>query len=135
MKHMIKIILPIIFLATQLLFCESLTEQVVKLINAGNYDEAIKLLESTEDQQNDVLLSIAYIGKKDFKSAKVFALQYWLQRENDILANYLLAFISEELKEYDTALIYWENVLKNTKETSLKQLAKRHINVLKRLTK
>ena len=130
-----KIILLVIFLITQLLFSELLTEQVVKLINAGSYDEAIELLESTNEQQNDVLLSIAYIGKKDFKTAKVFALQYWLQEENNVLANYLLAFISEELKEYDTAMVYWENVLKNTKETSLKQLSKRHINVLKRLTK
>jgi cytochrome c-type biogenesis protein CcmH/NrfG len=132
MKY-IKIFL-FILLTTQLLFSESLQEQVIKLINMGSYDEAIKLLESNEEQQNDVLLTIAYIGKKDFKTAKVFALQYWLQKENDVLANYLLAFISEELKEYDTALVYWENVLKNTKETSLKQLAKRHINVLKRLS-
>jgi cytochrome c-type biogenesis protein CcmH/NrfG len=132
MKY-IKIFL-FILLTTQLLFSESLQEQVIKLINMGSYDEAIKLLESNEEQQNDVLLTIAYIGKKDFKTAKVFALQYWLQKEDDVLANYLLAFISEELKEYDTALVYWENVLKNTKETSLKQLAKRHINVLKRLS-
>jgi cytochrome c-type biogenesis protein CcmH/NrfG len=132
MKY-IKIFLFILF-TTQLLFSESLQEQVIKLINMGSYDEAIKLLESNEEQQNDVLLAIAYIGKKDFKTAKVFALQYWLQKEDDVLANYLLAFISEELKEYDTALVYWENVLKNTKETSLKQLAKRHINVLKRLS-
>jgi len=132
MKY-IKIFLFILFI-TQLLFSESLQEQVIKLINIGSYDEAIKLLESNEEQQNDVLLTIAYIGKKDFKTAKVFALQYWLQKENDVLANYLLAFISEELKEYDTALVYWDNVLKNTKEVSLKQLAKRHINVLKRLS-
>jgi len=132
MKY-IKIFLFILFI-TQLLFSESLQEQVIKLINMGSYDEAIKLLESNEEQQNDVLLTIAYIGKKDFKIAKVFALQYWLQKENDVLANYLLAFISEELKEYDTALVYWDNVLKNTKEVSLKQLAKRHINVLKRLS-
>jgi len=132
MKY-IKIFLFILF-TTQLLFSESLQEQVIKLINMGSYDEAIKLLESNEEQQNDVLLAIAYIGKKDFKTAKVFALQYWLQKEDDVLANYLLAFISEELKEYDTALVYWDNVLKNTKEVSLKQLAKRHINVLKRLS-
>jgi tetratricopeptide (TPR) repeat protein len=132
MKY-IKIFLFILFI-TQLLFSESLQEQVIKLINMGSYDEAIKLLESNEEQQNDVLLTIAYIGKKDFKTAKVFALQYWLQKENDVLANYLLAFISEELKEYDKALVYWDNVLKNTKEVSLKQLAKRHINVLKRLS-
>jgi cytochrome c-type biogenesis protein CcmH/NrfG len=132
MKY-IKIFLFILFI-TQLLFSESLQEQVIKSINMGSYDEAIKLLESNEEQQNDVLLTIAYIGKKDFKTAKVFALQYWLQKENDVLANYLLAFISEELKEYDTALVYWDNVLKNTKEVSLKQLAKRHINVLKRLS-
>jgi hypothetical protein len=114
MKY-IKIFLFILFI-TQLLFSESLQEQVIKLINMGSYDEAIKLLESNEEQQNDVLLTIAYIGKKDFKTAKVFALQYWLQKEND------------------TALVYWDNVLKNTKEVSLKQLAKRHINVLKRLS-
>jgi len=131
----VKTIFISFLLSITLLFSETLTEQVIKLINAGNYDDAINLLESTEEQQNDVLLAIAYLGKKDFKTAKIFALQYWLQHENNVLANYLLAFISEELREYDTALVYWENVLKNTKETSLKQLAKKHINVLKRILK
>jgi|GEM_PF-1638811 hypothetical protein len=128
-------ILVFVLLTTNILFSENISEQVVKLINEGNYDDAIQLLESEEEQQNDILLSVAYIGKKDFKTAKVSALQYWLQHEDNVLVNYLLALISEELKEFDTALVYWENVYKNTKETSLKQLAKKHISVLKRLTK
>jgi hypothetical protein len=128
-------ILVFVLLTTNILFSENISEQVVKLINEGNYDDAIQLLESEEEQQNDILLSVAYIGKKDFKTAKVSALRYWLQHEDNVLVNYLLALISEELKEFDTALVYWENVYKNTKETSLKQLAKKHISVLKRLTK
>ncbi len=129
----LKIILVFIFMYVNILFSETLMERVIKLINYGNYDEAISLLETNGEQQNDILLAIAYLGKKDFKTAKIFALQYWLQQEKNVLANYLLAFICEELKEYDTAVVYWENVFKNTKDTSLKQLAKKHINVLKKL--
>lgn len=109
-------------------------DRAIKLINEGNYDEAIKLLESS-GESNDILLAIAYIGKKDFQTAKIFALQYWLQNENNVLANYILALICEELKDYETAIFYWNGVYKNTKNSSLKQLAKKHIEVLQKLIK
>lgn len=109
-------------------------EQAIELINKNKFDEAIKILE-TNGEENDILLAIAYLGKKDFKTAKVFALQYWLKNENDILASYILALISEELKEYNIALMYWEIVFKNAKSSSLKQLSKKHIDVLNKLKK
>ncbi len=114
-------------------YCSEDLSTVIKLINNAQYEEAIKLLE-TEGEQNDILLTIAYIGKKDFKTAKIFALQYWLQNENDVLINYLLALICEELKEYNASLMYWNIILKNAKESSVKNLAKKHIEVLKKLT-
>lgn len=107
-------------------------EQAIELINKSKFDDAIEILE-TNGEGNDILLAIAYLGKKDFKTAKVFALEYWLKNENDILANYILALISEELKEYDVALMYWEVVSKNAKSSSLKQLSKKHIEVLNKL--
>ncbi|MCS7230799.1 MAG: hypothetical protein RMJ67_01460 [Elusimicrobiota bacterium] len=107
-------------------------EQAIELINKSKFDDAIEILE-TNGEENDILLAIAYLGKKDFKTAKVFALEYWLKNENDILANYILALISEELKEYDVALMYWEVVSKNAKSSSLKQLSKKHIEVLNKL--
>lgn len=109
-------------------------EQAIELINKSKFDDAIEILE-TNGEENDILLAIAYLGKKDFKTAKVFALEYWLKNENDILANYILALISEELKEYDVALMYWEVVSKNAKSSSLKQLSKKHIEVLNKLKK
>lgn len=105
-------------------------EHVLRLINSGNYDEAIKILQSN-DGQNDILLSIAYLGKKDFSQAKSFVLKVYQQ--NDILSNYILALISEEEKDYSTALRCWENVLRNVKDNALKQLAKKHINVIKKI--
>lgn len=114
-------------------FCSDNLVDIIKLINNGRNDEAINLLESN-GEQNDILLAIAYIGKKDFKTAKIYALQYWLQNENDILANYLLALINEELKDFRAALMYWNIVIKNVKDSSIKNLAKKHIEVLKKLT-
>lgn len=105
-------------------------EYVIKLINSGNYDEAIKVMQSNGGE-NNVLLSIAYLGKRDFLQAKSFILKSWQQ--NDILSNYILALISEEEKDYDNALRYWGNVLRNVKDNSLKQLAKKHISVIKRI--
>ncbi|MCS7228164.1 MAG: hypothetical protein NZ839_04295, partial [Endomicrobia bacterium] len=111
----------------------TMVEQAVKLLNEGKYDDAIKLLE-TNGEQNDILLAIAYLGKKEFQTAKVFALQYWLQNEDNVLANFILGFISEELKDYQSALFYWNGVYKNAKDLNLKRLAKRHIDVLKKIS-
>ncbi|MEN3013137.1 MAG: hypothetical protein ABDH23_00775 [Endomicrobiia bacterium] len=107
-------------------------DEAIDLINKNKYDEAIEILE-TNGKENDILIAIAYLGKKDFKTAKAFALQYWFNNENDVLANYVLALISEELKEYNLALMYWSAVLKNAKVPVLKQLAKKHIEVLNKL--
>lgn len=128
-KFLLFILLVIVNI---MVFCSEI-EQAVKLINEGKYDEAIKLLESN-GEQNDILLSIAYLGKRDFQTAKIFALQYWLQNENNVLANFILGFISEELKDYQSALLYWNSVYKNAKDFSLRRLAKRHIDVLKRIS-
>ncbi len=105
-------------------------EYVLKLLNSESYDEAIKILQSN-GIQNDILLSIAYLGKKDFSKSKSFVLKVY--KQNDILSNYILALISEEEKDYSTALRCWENVLKNVKDNVLKQLARKHINVIKKI--
>lgn len=123
-----------LLLSTNIVFSSTDIDKAIKLLNEGQYDEAIRLLESS-GEPNDILLAIAYIGKKDFQTAKIFALQYWLQNENNVLANYLLAFICEELKDYESAIFYWNGVHKNTKNLALKQLAKKHIEVLQKLIK
>lgn len=132
----ILISLIVTLLSYGIIFCGDIKnlEQAIELINKNEFDKAIKILE-TNGEENDLLLAIAYLGKKDFKTAKIFALQYWLKNENDILASYILALISEEFKEYSAALMYWEIVLKNAKSLSLKQLSRKHIDVLNKLKK
>jgi len=73
------------------------------------------------------------LKKKDFINAKKFALESWAQE--DVLSNYILALISEEEKDYEKAMVYWANVLKNTYDNSLKQLARKHINVIKKIAR
>lgn len=130
----VVLMLLLVFLFNSIVFSKDnkKLEQTIELINKNRFDEAIQILE-TNGEENDMLLAIAYLGKKDFKTAKVFALQYWLKNENDILASYILALISEEFKEYNVSLMYWEIVFKNAKSSSLKQLAKKHIDVLNKL--
>lgn len=110
---------------------ENNLENAIRFINNQEYDSAISLLK--EISPNEILLAISYLGKKDFMKAEEFALKCWQKNNNDILANYILALISEEKKEYGKAIFYWRNVLNNTKDNSLKQLAKKHIHVLRRL--
>ncbi len=123
-------ILFFLFLISSALAKTFQVEKAVELINSGKYEEAIKILEGNNGQSS-ILLSIAYLEKKDFVNAKKIALQVWVQ--NDILSNYILALISEEEKDYEQAIIYWTNVLKNTQDNSLKQLAKKHIDVIRKI--
>lgn len=134
MKPRQVVFLIFIFVFITNIFAERQIEKTIELLNNAKYDEAIKLLE-TDGEQNDILLAIAYLGKKEFNTAKIFALQYWLKNENDILVNYILAFICEELKDYDAATMYWNFVYKNAKNSSIKNLAKKHIEVLKKISK
>ena len=132
MKYSKILILFFVFLINIVLAETFQVEKAIELINYGKYDEAIRILQENNGGSS-ILLSIAYLGKKDFVNAKKFALQAWTQ--NDVLSNYILGLISEEEKDYEQAIIYWSNVLKNTQDNSLKQLAKKHINVIRKITR
>jgi tetratricopeptide (TPR) repeat protein len=132
MKYKNIFILFFLFLISIVLAETSKIEKAIELINSGKYDEAIGILKENNGKSS-ILLSIAYLEKKDFINAKKFALESWSQE--DVLSNYILALISEEEKDYEQAIIYWSNVLKNTQDNSLKQLAKKHINVIKKIVR
>jgi len=130
MKYKVILILFFVFLINIVVGETFQVEKAIELINYGKYDEAIRILQENNGESS-ILLSIAYLGKKDFVNAKKFALQAWTQ--NDVLPNYILALISEEEKDYEQAIEYWTNILKITQDDSLRQLAKKHISVIKKI--
>ncbi len=132
MKYSKILILFFVFLINIVLAETSKIEKAIELINSGKYDEAIGILKENNGKFS-ILLSITYLEKKDFINAKKFALESWAQE--DVLSNYILALISEEEKDYEKAMVYWANVLKNTYDNSLKQLARKHINVIKKIAR
>lgn len=109
-------------------------DEVIKLINLGKNDDAINILKSY-NEDGEILLAIAYLGKKDFVNAKIYALQSYYKNDNDVVANYILAQICEEQKDYDNAIKHWYKVFSESKDRSVKMLAKKHYDVLKMLKK
>ncbi len=109
-------------------------DYITKLINSAEYDKAIEVL-NADRADTEILLSIAYLGKGELDTAKKFALVYLTKNPLDVVVNYILAFISEEEKDYVSAMRYWEVVLQNSKDKSVKSLAKKHIEVIKKITK
>jgi tetratricopeptide (TPR) repeat protein len=109
-------------------------DEVIKLINLGKNDDAINILKSY-NEDGEILLAIAYLGKKDFVNAKICALQSYYKNNDDVVANYILAQICEEQKDYDNAIKHWYKVFSESKDRSVKMLAKKHYDVLKMLKK
>ena len=109
-------------------------DEVVKFINSGQNDTAINILKSNGGE-NEILLAIAYLGKKDFDNARIYALQSYSKNSEDVVANYILAQICEEKRDYELAIRYWHKVFHGTKDKSVKMLAKKHYEVLRMLKK
>ena len=109
-------------------------DEVIKFINSGKNDTAIEILKSNGGE-NEILLAIAYLGKKDFDNAKIYALNSYYKDSNNVVVNYILAQIYEEKKEYEYAIQHWEKVFYKSTDKSIKMLAKKHYEVLKMLKK
>ncbi len=120
----------VLLLFFTLLYSQKNIDEIIKLLNNQQYEEAIKLLESS-DKQQDVLLSIAYLGKKEFSLAKSLALKCYEKNNKDVVINYILALIAEEEKDFDTAINHWNNVLKYTFDRTVRDLARQHIKIIK----
>lgn len=136
MKIKIGFILLILVGLTECLFCfdSEKVSRTIQLLNSNQYDEVISLLKNN-GTDNEILLAIAYVEKRDLVNAKNYAQQSLRRDSQNVVANYILAQIYEEERDYNTAINYWEKVLYYAKDKTVKSLAKKHCEVLKMLSK
>jgi hypothetical protein len=74
MKYKNIFILFFLFLISIVLAETSKIEKAIELINSCKYDEAIGILKENNGKSS-ILLSMAYLEKKDFINSKKFALE------------------------------------------------------------
>ena len=127
------ILFTVLFIAgaAQALFAEEF-EKARALINEKKYSEAIELLKAMPDSQRRSLhLGIAYAQSDKTDEAKECLLAALKENAGLVPASYTLAMIYEKEKSYDKAYEQWQNVYLNAKSRDLKELARRHIELLK----
>ncbi len=114
-------------------------EDTLQMINDGKTDQAIetikKNLEENKSADNYVLMGIAYLEKNDAKNAEENFKKALLLDKKTVSAHYMLAMLYEKEKKYDQSIEKWEKICKYTKNEKLKNLAVKHLEQLKGITK
>lgn len=114
-------------------------EDTLQMINDGKTDQAIetikKNLEENKSADNYVLMGIAYLEKNDAKNAEENFKKALLLDKKTVSAHYMLAMLYEKEKRYDQSIEKWEKICKYTKNEKLKNLAVKHLEQLKGITK
>ena len=114
-------------------------EETLQLIGDGKNDEAIALIKlnliENKSADNYVLMGIAYLEKNDSNNAEEnFKKALELDRKT-VSAHYMLAMLYEKEKRYEQSIEKWEKICKYTKNKKLKNLALKHLEQLKGITK
>lgn len=114
-------------------------EDTLQMINDGKTDQAIetikKNLEENKSADNYVLMGIAYLEKNDAKNAEENFKKALLLDKKTVSAHYMLAMLYEKEKRYEQSIEKWEKICKYTKNEKLKNLAVKHLEQLKGITK
>lgn len=114
-------------------------EDTLQMINDGKTDQAIetikKNLEENKSADNYVLMGIAYLEKNDAKNAEENFKKALFLDKKTVSAHYMLAMLYEKEKKYDQSIEKWEKICKYTKNEKLKNLAVKHLEQLKGITK
>jgi len=114
-------------------------EDTLQMINDGKTDQAIetikKNLEENKSADNYVLMGIAYLEKNDAKNAEENFKKALFLDKKTVSAHYMLAMLYEKEKRYDQSIEKWEKICKYTKNEKLKNLAVKHLEQLKGITK
>jgi Tfp pilus assembly protein PilF len=109
------------------------------MINDGKTDQAIetikKNLEENKSADNYVLMGIAYLEKNDAKNAEENFKKALLLDKKTVSAHYMLAMLYEKEKKYEQSIEKWKKICKYTKNEKLKNLAVKHLEQLKGITK
>ncbi|MDD3064690.1 MAG: hypothetical protein PHI20_00915 [Endomicrobiaceae bacterium] len=114
-------------------------EDTLQMINDGKTDQAIetikKNLEENKSADNYVLMGIAYLEKNDAKNAEENFKKALLLDKKTVSAHYMLAMLYEKEKKYEQSIEKWKKICKYTKNEKLKNLAVKHLEQLKGITK
>ena len=114
-------------------------EDTLQMINDGKTDQAIetikKNLEENKSADNYVLMGIAYLEKNDAKNAEENFKKALFLDKKTVSAHYMLAMLYEKEKRNDQSIEKWEKICKYTKNEKLKNLAVKHLEQLKGITK
>lgn len=114
-------------------------EDTLQMINDGKTDQAIetikKNLEENKSADNYVLMGIAYLEKNDATNAEENFKKALLLDKKTVSAHYMLAMLYEKEKRYEQSIEKWEKICKYTKNEKLKNLAVKHLEQLKGITK
>jgi Tfp pilus assembly protein PilF len=114
-------------------------EDTLQMINDGKTDQAIetikKNLEENKSAENYVLMGIAYLEKNDAKNAEENFKKALLLDKKTVSAHYMLAMLYEKEKKYEQSIEKWKKICKYTKNEKLKNLAVKHLEQLKGITK
>jgi len=128
-------IVPAVFvlmLTAAVCSADSVSAEVAASINAGRYDDAIAVLRR-DGARRELLLAVAYVGKGDLVGARREAESLLRQRPDDVAANYLLALILEEQREYKTAAERWKAVARHATDKAVRDVAYRHAAMMRLL--
>lgn len=114
-------------------------EDTLQMINDGKTDQAIetikKNLEENKSADNYVLMGIAYLEKNDAKNAEENFKKALFLDKKTVSAHYMLAMLYEKEKKYEQSIEKWKKICKYTKNEKLKNLAVKHLEQLKGITK
>ncbi|MEW6041452.1 MAG: tetratricopeptide repeat protein [Elusimicrobiota bacterium] len=109
-------------------------ETAISLMNENKYEDAIVILEKlTGSNARDLHLGIALSQVGRIDEAKKYLHSVLEKNPGLVVAEYTLAMIYEKEKSYDSALFHWNSVLANSRDKKLRELALRHIELIKEL--
>jgi cytochrome c-type biogenesis protein CcmH/NrfG len=105
-------------------------------MNQNRYDEALGVLKGMPSSAaRDLRIGIAYAQSGRNDEAKDYLNSALSQHPNLVPAAYTLAMIYEKEKDYGRALGQWNTVLMTARNKKLRELAERHIDLIRELQK
>lgn len=113
----------------------NLLNKAAELINAKKYDEAISLLQEAQNKEPysveiNLTLGLVYFELEKYSLAEDSFLRVIHSDPNCIPAHYSLAMIYEKNKKFADAVNEWKKIINITKEKTLTDFAKKHINFI-----
>ncbi len=133
-----KFLITLFFLisASSFVFASSSDlERALNLLNEGKTDEAMEIvktqiLKNPESSGNYLAMGMIQLEKRNYTEAKENLKQALKINRKLVAAHYMLAMIYEKEGNAADAVQKWKNIVKYSKNDTLKALAEKHIKQL-----